>query len=109
MGDLPFAITRCIKEGESKVVRQIAHIAMREYCLHSWLYYEKDESIIHDEDYDNLCKWLFDNYEWLQLFDMNNHLDLDLLDAGSGYNLTIEGLTLMYCEKVYKGMHPEEK
>jgi hypothetical protein len=102
--DLPFAIIRCIKEGEGKTILQIANIGIREYCLHSWLYYEKDSPIISDEDYDYLCEWLLKNKEWLDIFDTNKYLQKEMLECGSGYGLKIEGLTLAYCEKVYKGM-----
>jgi hypothetical protein len=88
---------------------QLAFISIREYCLHSWLYYTKDTTLISDGEYDELCKWLLENYEWVKPFDINNYLCKDLLACGSGYGLQLKGLTLKYCEDVYKDMQLNDK
>ena len=105
---LPFAVKRVIVEGEEKSIAQIANIAIREYCLHSYLYYDHDISIIDDTDYDTLCKWLNENLQWLSIWDINDYLDAESLSAGTGYGLNLGGLTLNYCEKIYKGLKDEK-
>lgn len=62
-----------------------AHVAIRAYAAHSYLYYKKDTNVISDCDYDALCVWLSENYEWIKSYDMNNYLDLGELICGSGF------------------------
>ena len=57
------------------------------YLMTSYLYYEKDESIVSDGDYDWMCKELLERWEeishWHKKF-----IDRDGLSAGSGYAIT---------------------
>lgn len=65
--------------------QQVAFVCIRAYAAHSYLYYEKDESIISDREFDALCKFLLENYEWIKPFDLNDYLDRGSLEAGSGF------------------------
>lgn len=66
---------------------QVAFYAWRAYAAHSYLYYVLDESIIDDSEYDSLCHWILENYDWIKPYDINNYLDRDGLDAGTGYHI----------------------
>ena len=72
---------------------RVAFRAITEYAVHSHIYYELDENIISDHEYDDLCKWLLRNYNRLKPHDRNNYLDKQLLSAGSGYTLKVTGMT----------------
>lgn len=76
----------------------IARNAIREYAAHSYLYYKLDNPVISDGEYDELCKWLEREFEWVKKHDINDYLHLDLLSCGSGYDIVgqISGLTLRY-------------
>lgn len=65
--------------------QQVAFVCIRAYAAHSYLYYEKDSSVISDGEFDALCKFLLDNYEWIKPFDLNDYLDKGSLEAGSGF------------------------
>ena len=80
------------------VEAKLAFMIIREYAAHSYIYYEKNTSLISDADYDQLCKWLCDNYSWMKPYDTNGYLDKDLLKCGSGYNISVCGLTRDYAE-----------
>lgn len=67
--------------------QQVAFVCIRAYAAHSFLYYVKDSPVISDGDYDALCKFLLDNYEWIKPFDLNNYLDEGCLQAGSGFTI----------------------
>lgn len=59
------------------------------YLLHSYLYYNLDHSIIPDYQYDELCRWMHDNYTVL-LNNYHRHMnlvDLEALAAGTGHHL----------------------
>mgnify|MGYP003681233467 FL=1 len=56
------------------------------YLMHSYLYYEMDEPIISDIEYDELCKQLKDKWDSVEHF--HKHLvDVQSLGAGTGYQL----------------------
>ena len=56
------------------------------YLAYSYLYYEKDVSLISDEEYDSLCKKLYDN--WDEVVHYHKHLiDKEALLSGTGYHL----------------------
>jgi hypothetical protein len=69
----------------SHLKNQVAFVCIRAYAAHSYLYYEKNSSVISDGEFDALCKFLLDNYEWIKPFDLNDYLDKGSLEAGSGY------------------------
>lgn len=81
---------------------RVAFIAIRAYAAYSYLYYQLDESLITDDEYDGLCKWLLANYSWVKPHDINNYLDEGRLQAGTGYDLTIVGQTKDYAESLLK-------
>lgn len=72
---------------------KMAFRAISEYAVHSHIYYELNDSIISDAEYDQLCKWLLENFDSLKPHDKNNYLDRQLLNAGSGFGLTVTGYT----------------
>jgi len=56
------------------------------FLMSSYLYYEKDESVLTDSQFDYLCKRLYDN--WDKVEHMHKHLiSKDDLKAGSGYGI----------------------
>lgn len=81
-----------------------AHVAIREYAVHSHIYYEYNESIISDEEFDSLCVWLLENFKWIKPHDINDYLDEDRLEEGTGYHLKVAGLTRELAEQRLK-MH----
>ncbi len=78
--------------------KKLAFVAIREYAAHSYIYYEKDNSIISDAEYDALCQWCLKNFTWLKPHDLNNYLRKDMLECGSGYDISVIGLTKDYAE-----------
>ena len=82
--------------------QKFAFVAIREYAAHSYLYYDKNESLISDAEYDQLCKWLLENLSWIKVHDMNGYLRKELLECGSGYNIEVVGLTRQYAELLLK-------
>ena len=73
------------------------------YLIHSFLYYEKDDPIISDEEYDRICKMLYDAYDIVEHH--HKHLiDKNSLLAGTGYHLQynarIEGAATQLMTKV---------
>jgi len=56
------------------------------YLMHSYLYYQKNEPIISDIEYDELCKTLKD--KWNEVEHFHKHLvDVESLGAGTGYQV----------------------
>lgn len=63
----------------------------RNSCISFWLvssycYYIRHESLMSDQAFDKMSKWMLDNYDSLE----HNHKHLitkEMLEAGSGYNL----------------------
>ena len=56
------------------------------YLMHSYLYYELNEPIISDAEYDELCRELKDKWDSVEHF--HKHLiDVNSLGAGTGYQL----------------------
>ena len=56
------------------------------YLMSSYLYYEQDKSILSDVDYDSVCLRLIQ--EWDDIEHVHkNLLDLDSLQAGTGYDV----------------------
>lgn len=88
-------------EGLPEAIEPIyAAIAIRQYAIHSYLYYVKDSPIISDGAYDELCRWLLKNYKWIKPHDINGYLDKERLREGSGYHLAslVCGLTKEHAE-----------
>ena len=56
------------------------------YLMFSYLYYEKDISLIADTEFDLLCKNLLEKYDGLK--HMHKHLvNKESLTAGTGYDI----------------------
>lgn len=56
------------------------------YLMHSYLYYEKDDPIISDHEFDLICKTLYEKWDKVEHF--HKHLiNKDDLIAGTGYAL----------------------
>jgi|TARA_R110002074_G_scaffold102277_1_gene221023 hypothetical protein len=56
------------------------------YLMHSYIYYEINDSIITDYEYDELCRELKDR--WDSITHYHKHLvDVDALGAGTGYQV----------------------
>ncbi len=56
------------------------------YLMSSYLYYEQDDSVLDDTQFDYLCKKLYDNWDKVE------HMHKPLIDkanlkAGSGYGI----------------------
>ena len=69
------------------ILPNVAFVAIRAYAAYSYLYYDRDESLISDADFDALCKWLLRHYDVVKPHDLNDYLDPSSLEAGTGYNL----------------------
>jgi len=84
------------------IMPNVAFIAIRAYAACSYLYYERDISLIDDAEFDELCRWLLANYALVKPHDANGYLDESALKAGTGYNLAgkVVGLTRKWaCEQ----------
>jgi NAD-dependent DNA ligase len=56
------------------------------YLMYSYLYYEKDESIISDDEYDRICKTLYELYPVLE-HPHKHMVDRDALMSGTGFHI----------------------
>lgn len=88
-------IPECIRQ-------QVATVAIRTYAAHSYIYYVKSYSIISDAEFDELCRWLLVNHNWIAQYDLNKYLEVSALSAGTGFQLKICGQTKDYAESIYK-------
>ncbi len=60
------------------------------YLMLSYLYYEENESIVDDIEYDTICKRLYN--EWDNIEHHHKHLvDRSSLAAGTGYHMKYNG------------------
>lgn len=57
------------------------------YLIFSYLYYEKDESIVSDYFYDNMCRTMLDNFDKLGDSEYKDMVTEDALRAGTGHHL----------------------
>ena len=56
------------------------------YLMFSYLYYEKDVSLIEDTEFDKLCQTLLEKYDSVE--QMHKHLvSKESLTAGTGYDI----------------------
>ena len=61
------------------------------YMVCSYAYYELDESLISDEEFDALCKDLLKNFGKIKLLSGHPHkhfLTKENLEAGTGFSIT---------------------
>ena len=59
------------------------------YMVASYLYYYEESSILTDDGYDQLCKWLLENYQPIKHTDL---YDPEALKAGSGYHISNQNM-----------------
>ena len=72
------AVRECFKKNKNSCVSF--------WLVCSYCYYIRHESLISDEAFDKMSRWMFDNYDKLE----HNHKYLitkEMLIVGSGYNL----------------------
>jgi len=71
------------------------------YLMYSYLYYKKNESLISDNEYDNLCEDLLKN--WDNINHMHKHLiSQESLRAGTGYDLKYTSMIISAAEQFLK-------
>lgn len=88
-------VPKCIQQ-------HVAFRAIQAYAVHSYIYYGHNTNIISDHEYDELCKWLAVNFDWVKPHDLNEFLELDMLACGSGYHIPeqICGQTKIYADEL---------
>lgn len=97
------------------ILPSVAFVAIRAYAAHSYLYYDLDESLISDHDFDYLCVWLLKNYAIVKPHDINDYLNKEMLEAGTGFHLSngkVCGLTRQWADDLlaeYKKKRPKKK
>ena len=72
------AVRECFKKNKNSCVSF--------WLVCSYCYYIRHESLMSDEAFDKMSRWMFDNYDKLE----HNHKYLitkEMLIVGSGYNL----------------------
>lgn len=67
--------------GGKPMHRKVAH-----YLIHSFLYYQIGHSVISDEEYDSICRYLLDNFDAIE-HEHKHLLDKEALAAGTAYHL----------------------
>ena len=71
------------------------------FCMSSYLYYEKNKSVITDREFDLLCKQLIK--EWDNITHPHKRLiSIDDLEAGSGYRIKYTNMIKDCAEEWYK-------
>ena len=90
--------------------KSIAFVSIRAFASLSYLYEVEGESPVTDEEFDELCKFLTDNYELFKPYDMNGYLperepDGSIPKIKSGFECANEvcGLTKEYALKLKSG------
>lgn len=76
------------------------------YLLSSYCYYREAESLLSDEVFDRLCKYMYDNWDSLE-HKLKYLVDKESLTAGTGYDIQFnnypQGL-LRICHKLMRDM-----
>lgn len=80
------------------VERYASHQLIRKYCEWSFAYYHHDISLTTDAEYDEVCRYLYDNFKKVKLHDVDNYLERDQLHAGSGFAVELTGQTLVFAK-----------
>ena len=76
------------------------------YLMFSYLYYEKDISLIDDKEFDLLCKNLLEKYDSLK--HMHKHLvNKESLTAGTGYDIKYTNMIKSSAMRLNKEMLSE--
>lgn len=83
---------------------------VRDYLIHSYLYYEQDVSLITDHEFNAICQALLDNYD--NINHRHKHLiSLDNLKANTGYDIQYPLIIKHLAFTLYKertGVYPDE-
>ena len=80
------AKTSKTKWEEPKIYDKNPNMLVPYYLMYSYLYYEEDDPIISDSEYDSICKRLYN--EWDEIEHFHKHLvSKDALTAGTGYDI----------------------
>ena len=58
------------------------------YLMTSWLYYQRDISLLPDEEYDQLCKKLLRDFDRIE-HPHKHFVDREGLSAGTGYAIQV--------------------
>ena len=88
---------------EPKVYDKNSNMLVPYYLMYSYLYYEKDISLVPDTEYDIICKRLYN--EWNEVEHLHKHLvEKETLLAGTGYSLKypemVKGAAIALKEKI---------
>ncbi len=66
-----------------------ANVSIPWFLMSSYMYYIQDKSLLHDHEYDSLCRFMLAN--WDSLEHRHKHLiSVDDLKAGSGFTIKEE-------------------
>lgn len=97
-------VPKCIQD-------RVAFNAIRMYAALSYLYYEKDESPVSDGEFDKLCAWLQENWDWVKQHDLNGYLSKESLAAGTGFDVAkrVCGQTKEFAESLLTAMPKKPK
>ena len=88
---------------------KFAFCSIQAYAAHSYLYYDRNESLISDGEFDAICRWLEVNFGWVKPHDINGYLDQGKLAAGTGYGLNVCGQTKNYAELLLQNAQKKGK
>lgn len=72
------------------------------YLLHSLLYYHFDITVISDDEFDQICREIIDNWDECQKHAHAHLLDKEALVAGSGFQLHINDFPSRVTHMAYK-------
>jgi len=88
------------KQTEEEKIRML----IRNYLVHSFLYYELNSPIIPDEQYDKICRELLKYYDKIKKgnFKYKELIDKEALKAGSAYHLRIKDYPTEIADKALK-------
>ena len=80
---------------------------VRKYLMASFLYYRCDETVMPDEDFDELCKDLIAEQKDIKLdyYAERNGFDVGMLEAGTGYHLKYRLMDAMGACAWFKALH----
>jgi NAD-dependent DNA ligase len=76
------------------------------YLVCSYAYYELDESLISDGDFDQLCKKLLEDFDDIKFFSDHPHKHLlvrENLEAGTGFSVKDYPSRVISLAKTYSG------
>ena len=84
-GSFDNVVRECFKKNKNSC---ISFFLSASYC-----YYILYQSLMTDEAFDKLCKWMLENYDSLE-HEHKHLVTKEMLSAGSGYNIPYDGYLL---------------